>query len=126
MATHELPEWEAPPKSTRKSNIWRKSNPFLLTPTIDRAHSYFSRKLSRKTSPLATPASDKEVGETPAETATTANEISPGPRWCGFPRRICIFILISLIALIALIVGLAVGLGHKLVPNLNTFIHPEP
>ena len=137
MANHELPEWETTPPtktSTSRSSFWNRlsqpfttGNPFLKTPqpAADHKSTFFTKSPRTQTQVF-----DKETGvpETAAETATTAEEITPRGnqrRYCGRSRRTCILISVALILLLALIIGLAAGLSKKYV-NLNTFIFHGP
>jgi hypothetical protein len=136
MANQELPEWEAPTKtSTSRSSFWNRlsqpfmtGNPFLKSPqrTIDRKQTFVNR------SPLTqTQNFDKEtaVPAAAADTGTTAEEILPRVnqrRYCGRSRKSFLLIILAIILLLALIIGLAAGLSHKGYVNLNTFIYNNP
>lgn len=110
MATHEIPAWEAPPVAA-KSSIFR--NHFLYAPSFDKVKSFFSRKSASDIQTL-----DKGV---PVEGVPSSR------KYCGLSRRTCIILLLVSIALVALIIGLAVGLTRKsYVPNITTFIPKIP
>ncbi|PSS25032.1 hypothetical protein M430DRAFT_15779 [Amorphotheca resinae ATCC 22711] len=96
MATHEIPAWEAPPVAA-KSSIFR--NHFLYAPSFDKVKSFFSRKSASDIQTL-----DKGV---PVEGVPSSR------KYCGLSRRTCIILLLVSIALVALIIGLAVGLTRK-------------
>jgi hypothetical protein len=137
MANHELPEWENTPSTpaTQRGSFWQRlsqpftsKNPFLSTPqpTVDHKNTLYGTK-----SPLTrTQNFDKETGaaEPTAETSTTT-EISPrgnGRRYCGHRPRSILLIILAAVLLLALIIGLAVGLSHKSYVGLNTFINNLP
>jgi hypothetical protein len=125
MATHELPEWEAPSLDEKKPSFFNKQNLFSA-PSSNKKLSAFS-----KASPMAT-FSSKERGESPEETVTTARRTFSDrwiPHWCSFgrSRKTCLGSIVALIVLIALIIGLSVGLTHhKPYVGLNTFISANP
>lgn len=135
MATHELPEWEAPTRATTKSSFFKRlSNPFTIynpfastaRPAGEPKKSIFDIK-----SPLTrTQNFDKETSAafSTDETAATTESLSPnaGRRtYFGRSRRTYLIVLAVLI-LIGLIIGLAVGLHHHSYVDLNTFIYNSP
>lgn len=137
MANHELPEWEAPSSTTTPRNsFWQRlsqpftpHNPFLSSrrPTLDHKNTFLARK-----SPLTrTQDFDKETGvpETVRQNTTDDGEISPQGnqrRYCGRSRRSLLLMIVASVILLALIIGLSVGLSRKSYVNLNTFIGNNP
>ncbi|KAG0652697.1 hypothetical protein D0Z07_0738 [Hyphodiscus hymeniophilus] len=137
MANHELPAWEAPSAdSTPRNSFWRRltqpfntKNPFLTIsePSVDHKPTFAGTQ-----NPFTrTQNFDKESGvsEPAAATSTTANELkSRGTqrRILGRSRRSVIICAVAAVLLLALIIGLAVGLSRHKYVNLNTFINHSP
>jgi len=112
MATTQEPDWETPAQQPPKVSIFRKSNPFTRSKSGNRLIGIFGG--SGKQSPLASIA--KEAGgENAHETATTSELVSSRPQrtYFGLSRKRMILIIITTICLVALIIGLAVGLTNK-------------
>lgn len=110
MTTHELPEWETP-TAPRKRPILGTSSPLISALSFDRVKALFNRKHTSSTQEF-----DKEAT---AETIAT-----PGRKRWRPSRRVGIIITVVAVLLIALIIGLAVGLRNKssvpnLPPNIN-------
>jgi hypothetical protein len=154
MATlHELPEWETNEKKTsffsRASNPFAKTNPFLTAgeSATQNAGGHKESNWSRRSPRTQTVDVDKEEGEI-MESDTVSHENGPvevgesagigaapgrglSPSWqrgrfLGRSRRTWLIGLVVAIVLIALIIGLAVGLKHKSYVGLNTFVPTTP
>ena len=133
MANHELPEWEAPSAdSTARSSFWRRlvnnRNPFLTTPkpSIDHKHSPVGT-----TSPARTQNFDKESGlPTPANAAAEGDLMiktrGEQRRICGIRRRTFLLLVLAAVLVLALIIGLAVGLSRHKYVTFNMFINNTP
>lgn len=121
MATHELPEWEGPDAGAKPS-IFRKPLPAAIAiPSaslqIDKAKSMFTRGHVRNRSSFH--ALDKETG-VESSIYSPNSPAAPAPRLSrrsfalsSLTRRTWIIIAVVAACLLALIIGLAVGLSRK-------------
>lgn len=103
MATHELPNWEG--TAAPKRSLFHI--PISVSP-IDKAKSLFNREGRDRSSFLAF---DKEVAVEGAPNPPATK--TPNRKYCGLGPRIWLFIVIASILLLALIIGLSVGLSNK-------------
>lgn len=111
MASHELGDWETPTHPPPN-----KSNPFSKIALPAQWKSHFR---TNKPPPFSTQAIDSEFkgGNAVAEDAV----VPARQTIFGQSRRRMALVAVLVLALIAVIIGLAVGLTKKLVPTLNTF-----
>jgi hypothetical protein len=119
----EVPEWETSQQNPKRS-IFRKSNPFRKA-SVPLS---FLNINSLNKSPKSTQNFEKDTQETADESATSAEMVTkkPRPTCFGQDRKRFILVCAFFLVLIALIIGLAVGLTKKsLVPNLDSS-HPSP
>lgn len=114
MATHELPDWEGP-STAPKHTVFH--NPISITP-IDKAKAFFSRGRDR----TSFQAFDKE---TAVETPPATTRAPSNRKYCGLGLRIWLIIAIVSVLLLALIIGLAVGLTRKSSYVQVQFCHPS-
>lgn len=112
MATHELADWETPTRPAKK--------PFFSNLSLPSSTNF--KSLFRKNNPPnAFDAETKGTDET-APRIEGADVPRPRRTFFGQSRKKLIIVVAFFLAIIILIVGLAVGLKKKLVPNLNSFV----
>jgi hypothetical protein len=112
MATHELADWETPTRPLKK--------PFLSSislPTATKLKSLFSRNEAHRSF-------DAETKGTNETAAPIHDSDVPRPRrtFFGQSKKRLIMVAAFFLVIIILIIGLAVGLKKKLVPNLTAFV----
>lgn len=103
MPSHELPDWEGPSPAPKRSVF---HIPISISP-IDKTKSFLGHKRDRS----SFQAFDKETAVEATSPATTRGPSSR--KYCGLGPRILLVIAVTSVLLLALIIGLAVGLTHK-------------
>jgi len=117
MATTELPEWEN--SKPQKKSIFSRAN--LLSNTNGTKSLWGTKKSSFSSeAPLPMTAENPENPEKNAVDIPHSEEVRVEPgtrrRYCGHSRNFCICLFVLILCLLALIIGLSVGLkgkGHK-------------
>jgi hypothetical protein len=110
MLSHELPDWEGP-SGAPKRPLFHK--PISISP-IDKAKTFLGHRRDRS----SFQAFDKETAVEASSPATT--KAPSNRKFFGLAPRIWLIIGIVSVLLLALIIGLAVGLSHK-----KSYVHPH-
>lgn len=119
-AQTELPAWETP--ASRGTN-YNRANPFSNITTYFQQPFWSRKRVPVEGISVAGPAEKHQRDLDHSEEV----QLRPGARrrYCGYRKRTCIFFGVMIVLLLALIIGLSVGLVRKGYVNLNTF-HPHP